>query len=108
MEDKWRFVCVVRGYHIYKDMGDPYLDDGFTTKHERNNSHDKYTMAVLPVDAKSKRTVGHLPREIFKECCLVLFGANSCKIIRNARHHSPFYTYTPLHVHERSNYLDTA
>ena len=62
MEDEWRFVCVVRGYHVYKDVWDPYLGDGFTTKHERNNPHDKYAVAVLPVDAKSKRTVGHLNR----------------------------------------------
>ena len=47
MEDEWRFVCVVRGYHVYKDVWDPYLGDGFTTKHERNNPHDKYAVAVL-------------------------------------------------------------
>ena len=53
MEDEWRFVCVVRGYHIYKDMWDPYLGNGFTTKHEQNNLHDKYAVAVLPVDPRS-------------------------------------------------------
>ena len=48
-------LCVVHGYHIYKDMWDPYLGDDFTTKHERNNPHDKYAVVVLSVDAKSKR-----------------------------------------------------
>ena len=62
MEDEWRFLCVIRGYHVYKDVWDPYLGDGFTTKHDRNNPHDMYTVVVLSVDAKNKRTVGHLPR----------------------------------------------
>ena len=37
----------VRAYHVYKDVWDPYLGDGFT-KHDRNNS--QYAVAVLPVD----------------------------------------------------------
>ena len=31
-----------------------YLGDSFTTKHERNNPLDKYTVAVLPVNCHSK------------------------------------------------------
>ena len=72
MEEEWRFACVIRGYHVYKDVWDPYPGDSFTTKHEQNNQHDKYTVAVLPVDAKSKGPVGHLPKEISKECCLFI------------------------------------
>ena len=48
MEDEWRF-CVVRGYHVYKDAWDPYLGDGFTTKHERNNPHNKYIRCGSPI-----------------------------------------------------------
>ena len=44
----------VRGYHVCKDVWDPYLGDGFTTKHKRNNPHDKYAVAVLPVDCHSE------------------------------------------------------
>ena len=32
----------------------PHLVDGFTTKHERNNPHDKYAVEVLPVDCHSE------------------------------------------------------
>ena len=34
-------ICVCRrGYHVYKDAWDPYVDDSFSTKHERNNQHE--------------------------------------------------------------------
>ena len=45
---------LLRGYHVFKDMWDPYLGDGFTTKHKWNNTHDKYTVVVLPVDCHSE------------------------------------------------------
>ena len=71
----YRLLCVVRGYHVYKAIWDPYLGDEFTTKHEKNNPRDKYAIAVLPIDAKVAKIVGHLPMEISKECCLfVLHG----------------------------------
>ena len=63
----------VSGYHVYKDVHvGSLLGYGFTTKQERNNPHDKHTVIVLSVDAKSKRKVGHLPREISQECCLFI------------------------------------
>ena len=49
--DEWNMLCVVRGYHAYKDVWDPFLEDDFKTKHQRRNPHDKYAVAVLPVDA---------------------------------------------------------
>ena len=33
----YRLLCVVRGYHVYKAIWDPYLGDEFTTKHEKNS-----------------------------------------------------------------------
>ncbi len=65
-----RLLCIVRGYHVYKAIWDLYLGDDFTTKHQKNNPHDKYAIAVLLVDAKVAEIVGHLPMEISKECCL--------------------------------------
>ena len=62
--DVWKLLCVVRGYHVYQSVWEPYLGDEFATKHEKTNPHDKYAMAVLSVDAKVAKTVGHLPREI--------------------------------------------
>ena len=60
----------VRGYNIYKDVWDPFVDDMFITKHEGSNSHNKYTIhvAVFADDTcmKMKKVVGHLPREVLK------------------------------------------
>ena len=65
-----RIYSAVRGYHVYKEIWDPFIDDTFSTKHERGNSHDRYAMAVIPDDIKRKRVCGHLPREISKIYCL--------------------------------------
>ena len=47
MEDEWRFVCR-HGYHVYRDMWDPYVGNSFTTKHERNNQHDNnITLTII-------------------------------------------------------------
>ena len=41
-------ICVCRrGYHVYKDVWDPYLGSSFTTKDELNNQHDiNVTLAI--------------------------------------------------------------
>ena len=65
-----KISSAVRGYHVYKEICDPFIDDTFGTKHERDNSHYRYAMAVIPDDMKRKRVVAHLPREISKICCL--------------------------------------
>ena len=73
--DKFRFHSAVRGYHVYRSVWDPFLDDTFTTMHKKANSHEKYAIAVMPEDSKRKEIVGHVPREISKLCCLfILFG----------------------------------
>ena len=43
---------------MYKSVWDPFLDDTFTTKHDRANSHDKYAIAVMP------RSLGLLPYRV--------------------------------------------
>ena len=55
-------ACVIHGYHVYKKTLGPQEDE-FTVKHEPNNEHDRYAMAVLVVSNGSERVVGHLPRE---------------------------------------------
>ena len=32
--EEWKLLCVVRGYHAYKDVWDPVLEDQFRTKHQ--------------------------------------------------------------------------
>ena len=66
--------------------GSLYLGDEFTTKHQKNNPHDKYAIAVVAVDVESKSIVGHLPKEISKECCLfILHGGMITGIVEGRR-----------------------
>jgi len=34
-EDEWKLLFVVSSYHVYKHVWDSYLEDEFTTKHQR-------------------------------------------------------------------------
>ena len=47
------------------------LEDDFKTKHQRRNPH-KYAVAVLQMDTKEEMVVGHLRKELSKECCLFI------------------------------------
>lgn len=69
-------VYVVRGSHAFIDVWDLYLEDDFKTKHQRDNLHDKYVIAILPVDTKEVE-VGHLPKEISRVCCLFIYHGGS-------------------------------
>ena len=66
--------------HVYKDVWDPYLGDGFTRNHKQSNLHEKYAVVFLSVDVKSKRKVGHLLREVFKECCLFILHGGTISL----------------------------
>ena len=52
-KNEWKLLCMMRGYHVYKHVWDLYLEDEFTTKHQRRNPH-KYAIAILLVDMKEK------------------------------------------------------
>ena len=46
---------LLRGYHVFKDIWDPYLGDGFTTKHNTSETTTTIsTVVVLPVDCHSE------------------------------------------------------
>ena len=86
----WKLLCVVWGYHFYKDVWDPYLEDVFTTKHERLNHHDKYAIAVLPADTKDTMVVDHLPKEISKDCCLFILHGGPLQALLKAEDGKPW------------------
>ena len=44
----------------------PYIGEKATTIHETNNLHDRYAVTVL--EDETLCVVGHLPREISREC----------------------------------------
>ena len=53
--EEWKLLCVVMGYHAFKDVWDPALEDQFRTNNQKHNSHDKYAMAVVPVNTPASR-----------------------------------------------------
>ena len=58
--------CCIRGYHVYQRMWNPELGEVAVAVRESGNHHYRYTVAILESDTLC--TVGHVPREISKEC----------------------------------------
>ena len=57
--ETFEFVSAVRGYHIYKDIGEPSVGEKLIAHREFGNQFDKFAIKVL----NDEQTVGHLPRE---------------------------------------------
>ena len=57
---------MIRGYHVHQRIWTPHVGEKAMTVREPGNSHDCYAIAVL--EDETLCTVGHLPREISKEC----------------------------------------
>ena len=72
------FRGVVRGYHVYKDIWNPVLNEELTSQQEPGNLEDHYAVAVIKGDV----IVGHVPREISKTCYHFIAhdGEISCKL----------------------------
>ena len=58
------------GYHVYQRIWYPTLGKILGTARERDNTHDRYAVAVL--EAGMCCVVGHLPRVISRECYFFL------------------------------------
>ena len=54
-------LCVIRGYHVYKEVWNPSIGEAFVCFAEEENSHDRKAVAVTCAEGY---VVGHLPREI--------------------------------------------
>ena len=53
----------VQGYHMYKDIWAPAVEDEFDCWQEPGNKEDSYVIAVYD-DSESSAVLGHLSREI--------------------------------------------
>ena len=49
-------VCIVRGYHAYKDEWDSSIGEMWDSEIEENNIHDRYAVVIETI-------FGHIPRE---------------------------------------------
>ena len=68
------------------------------TEHEHSNPHDKYVVAGLPVDSKTKNAVLHLPREVSKECCLFIYHKGTITGVVNGRRRKTFETCSGMEI----------
>ena len=74
---------VVKGYHAYKDLWKPFINEELTTAVEPDNVVDKYAVCVK----KNNVIVGHLPlgkNERFAKMIFYFLRANryaECKVI---------------------------
>lgn len=72
------FPCGLRGFHVYKDVWNPKLNEKLEVIHEQNNVHDRYAIAASKKHPSrlTPLTVGHLPREISRFTrYLIMHGA---------------------------------
>ena len=70
--------AVVRGYHVYKEIWNPYIGEELFCARELTNLHDPFAIAVV----KSDQTVGHVPLKISLLCSMLLRhgGTIICRI----------------------------
>ena len=75
-------TSVVRGFHFYKAVWVPVLDEVLQAKQEFDNEEDQYAVAVIKTTGTDEVTVGHIPRSISRMCWYFLQhdGEITCKI----------------------------
>ena len=72
------FSCELSGFHIYKELWNPRLNEKLDAIHKENNPHNRYAVAAIrkTVSRLSPVIVGHLPREISRFTrFIILHGA---------------------------------
>ena len=68
----FEFTAAVRGFHVYRDIWLPYINETLKCFHELGNAYDVFTVKCM----KGNMIVGHLPREISRPTkCLLDRGA---------------------------------
>ena len=66
---------VICGYHVYQRLWTPIIGEKANTAREPGNKHDRYAIAML--EDQTLCTIGHIPREILKECFYTKRRCNS-------------------------------
>ena len=76
------FPCGLRGFHVYKELWNPKLNEKLETIHEENNPHDRYAVAVIRKTVSRLRpvVVGHLPREISRFTRFIILRGATVKV----------------------------
>ena len=84
-----RFLCGLRGYHVYKKDWTPRINKVLPAVHEVSNTYDRYAIAAkkkLPGQL-APSTVGHLSKEISKFTrFIILYGATVTIKVTDVNH----------------------
>jgi len=67
----WR-VLYVRGFHMYKYVWTPTLNECLQTQQAEENSEDQYAIAIIKEDSGTFQIVGYVPRELSRLCWFFL------------------------------------
>ena len=88
---RFSFLCGLRGYHEYRILWTPVLDEILAVRPEIGNSFDHYAIAAYKRCGATEQMVGHLPREISRFMYFITFhGAQIvCKVINTHHRRSP-------------------
>ena len=68
-----KILCAGRGYHAYREIWRPKMNQNLCIRPEKKNLHDPYAMALyanIPGKITDETLVGHIPREISCFCLL--------------------------------------
>ena len=76
------FPCGLRGFHVYKELWNPRLNEKLDTIHEENNPHDRYAVVAIreTVSRLTPVVVGHLPREISRFTRFIILHGATVKV----------------------------
>ena len=90
LETSKDFMCAIRGYHHHRHHWTPVRNETLKCLHDKENFFDVF--AIKTCEAKSFKTVGHLPKEI-SEATKVLLDRGA---VVSATVSSNIYRRSPL------------
>jgi len=76
------FPCGLRGFHVYKELWNPRLNEKLDTIHKENNPHNRYAVAATrkTVSQLTPVVVGHLTWEISRFTRFIILHGATVKV----------------------------
>ena len=72
--DSFSIDAMIRGYHVYQEIWDPFLGEELTCQRETVNRQDPFAVALVR-STPVRTVVGHVPRKISSVCSMFWLGA---------------------------------
>ena len=79
--DEFQFESFITGYYYYRHIWTPQIDEELTTAHEHNNIYDEFAVSILK---NNDTIVGHIPRQISKQCTALMKSGGTVNVKVNA------------------------